>query len=148
MICPIVYNEVHILSIHHIRRRLNQKFWIRPDSRVMTTKKNVCLLWDGMNFFIYKTKMGLILNFVKKSSPTKWLFCTSFFGHLLPTVSYCSKLCTDKSMGTMLLASWRLYQKKFVQNGQSGPEIEAIWCPNMKHRPLVEELNINCFREC
>ena len=59
---------------------------------------------DGMNFFIYKTKMGLIFNFVKKRSPTKRLFCTSFFGYLLSTVRYCSKLCTDKFMGTMLLS--------------------------------------------
>ena len=75
-------------------------------TRVMTTKKKISLMWDGMSFFICKTKWGLILNSFKKGSPPNDFFAPhfSFFGHLLPTVSYCSKLCTDKFMGTMLLA--------------------------------------------
>ena len=62
-------------------------------------------MWDGMNVFIHKTKMGLIFNFVKKGTPMNDFFAPhfSFLGDLLPTVSYCSKLCTDKFMGTMLL---------------------------------------------
>ena len=72
---------------------------------VMTTKK-ISLMWDGMNFFIHTTKMGLIFTFVKKGPPPNHFFAPhfSFFGHLLPTVSYCRKLYTNKFMGTMLLA--------------------------------------------
>ena len=63
-------------------------------------------MWDGMNFFIYKTKMGLIFILLKKGPPPNDFFAShiSFFGHLLSAVSYSSKLCTDKSMRTMLLA--------------------------------------------
>ena len=44
-----------------------------------------------------KTKMGLIFNFVKKGPPPNDFFAPqfSFFCDLLPTVSYCSKLCAD-----------------------------------------------------
>ena len=35
-------------------------------TRVMITKKKFSLMWDGMNFFIYKTKIALIFNFVKQ----------------------------------------------------------------------------------
>ena len=77
------------------------------DRRVKITKKKIGLMWDGMNFFIYKTKMGLVFKFGKKNPPPLDFFAPhfSFFGHLLPTVSYCNKLCTDKFMGTMLLVS-------------------------------------------
>ena len=56
-----------------------------------------------MNFFTYKTKIGLIFNFIKKKGPQPNDFFAphfSFFGHFLATVSYCSKLSTDKFMGT------------------------------------------------
>ena len=32
-----------------------------------------------MNFFMHKTKTGLIFSLAEKRSPTKWLFCTPFF---------------------------------------------------------------------
>ena len=51
--------------------------------------------------------MGLIFSFVKKKGPSPNDFFTphfSCFGHPLPTVSYCSKLCADKFIETMLLS--------------------------------------------
>ena len=77
-----------------------------------------------MSFFIYKTKMGLIFNIVKKRSPPNDFFAPhfSFFGHLLPTVSYCSKLCTDKVYEDDALCHLTVL-KKIVQTGPSRPEM-------------------------
>ena len=71
-----------------------------------------------MNFFIYKTKMGSIFSLLKKSLPPNDFFAPhfSFFGHLLPTASYCSKVCTYKFMETRLPVIGQLLQKKFAQN--------------------------------
>ena len=73
------------------------------------------LLWCGMGWtFLYiKRKWGWFLILFKKCPPPNDFFAHhfSFFGHLLPTVSYGSKLCTDKFMGTMLLEIWQLLKK-------------------------------------
>ena len=99
----------HALPTHCAITNKDRTMHLGPtvSTKVMTTKKKkFSLMWNGMNFFIYKTKMGLIFNFVKKKGPPPNDFFPphfSFFGHLLPTVSYCRKLCTDKFMRTMLL---------------------------------------------
>ena len=42
-------------------------------------EKKINLMWDGINFFIYKTKMELIFNFVKKSFPPNDSFAPHFY---------------------------------------------------------------------
>ena len=68
--------------------------------------------------------MGLILLKIlsEKGPPPNNFFAPrfSFFGHLLPTVRYCSKLCTDKFMETVLLVIWQLLKNNLFKTNNQG----------------------------
>ena len=75
-----------------------------------------------MNFFIYKTTMGLIFSFVKKDTPPNDFCAPHFlvFGHFLPTVSYCSKLCTRISLWRRCSLSFDSLKEKLFKTDNQG----------------------------
>ena len=88
---------------------------------------------DGMNFFIYEAKMD-------------YFFAPHFLAIFCQLQVIAANYVLISLWGRCSLSTDN-FKKKIVQNGQSRPEIQAIWCSNIKHLPLEKELNINCLKK-